>query len=769
MDYIRSNVETIISYDLEAETYELKFTSRLCIDNAKTHRPKVISRIGNREIEYRIEIDLNPCLVSENILLDEGSYDHLSMDRTDWDLFAAGFKNKIKRQGNFSSEKPKEDNFRKRKSREKVIGDSCYNCHYCKGKNHFAKDCLLGKQNEKKEQVKNKAYYAQKIKDLKKKEASIAKPTFVVQEVDENGIVEVWSMDSEDEEVQECEAVVNKVRFILKSLNVCSSIYDKELDDLRVTLKNEERIMKIDLLELELVRARDDIIYDEIDADCYKCETIVSSDEVSEAYRIGLDKIENYIQSKEHKSMVKEYLSENDKDEIKSATLQKFQSLCKKFNSEYTHTCENIFEFDESEMSEISVEDKIDCSAFVTKQTEPKKNIISENSVAFARIVENKGSQVLNEQATVFPNVKTVPNQLFVKPRLNLKDTLELKVLVDNNNSDGCDAFFWSEPIDNADEMKSLSEMTSWSSRGKYISGSLNRKDSFSQPGTSGTKPILNAPFVPHNSMPTILSNVPRIHKSPEELIARRRQMNAWEKGRIKGVLFATKWWKIRYGNNVTGEIKGYGIISNGEFSIHKVAYVEGLQHNLISVSQLVVGSGLKVSFDEDGLEIVEKKTKTIILKSKRKGEMFPLDMKRIKGKPSICLLTQATNDDSWLWHRRLSHMNFRDINKLVLSDLVRGLPLLNFDKDHLCDACELGKQSRKSHSMIINTKIVEPLELLHIDLCDPSAIESVAHNKYILVVVDDFSCFMWVFFFKQKSEATSNMINFIKQPELLL
>ncbi|KAI3767351.1 hypothetical protein L2E82_17446 [Cichorium intybus] len=94
MDYITSNVETIISYDLEAETYELKFTSRLCIDNAKRiawtklmcsiRSPKVISRIGNRETEYRTEIDLNPCLVSENILLDERSYDHLSMDRTDW-------------------------------------------------------------------------------------------------------------------------------------------------------------------------------------------------------------------------------------------------------------------------------------------------------------------------------------------------------------------------------------------------------------------------------------------------------------------------------------------------------------------------------------------------------------------------------------------------------------------------------------------------------------------------------------------------------------
>ncbi|KAI3510732.1 hypothetical protein L1887_17865 [Cichorium endivia] len=244
-------------------------------------------------------------------------------------------------------------------------------------------------------------------------------------------------------------------------------------------------------------------------------------------------------------------------------------------------------------------------------------------------------------------------------------------------------------------------------------------------------------------------------------MTGRREELREYHSLRIGG--------KIRYDNNATGEIKGSDMITNGELSIRKVAYVEGLQHNLISVSQLVVGTWLKVSFDEDGSKLIEKKTKKIVLKSKRKGEMFPLDLKPITGKPAICLLTKVANDDSWLWHRRLSHMNFKDINKLVLGDLVRGLPLLKYDKDRLCDACEVGKQSRMSHSTIINTKIIEALELLHIDLCGPSAIESIAYNKYILVVVDDFSRFTWVFFLKQKSEAVENMINFIKQVEVML
>ena len=129
------------------------------------------------------------------------------------------------------------------------------------------------------------------------------------------------------------------------------------------------------------------------------------------------------------------------------------------------------------------------------------------------------------------------------------------------------------------------------------------------------------------------------------------------------------------------------------------------------------MGTVLKVSFDDEGSEIIEKQSKKVLLKSERKGEMYPLNLNPIRGKVAICLLTKANTDDSCLWHRRLSHLNFKDINKLVLGDHVRGLPLLKFDKEHLCAACEMGKQSRKSHPTRINTKIVEALELMHIDL----------------------------------------------------
>ena len=64
----------------------------------------------------------------------------------------------------------------------------------------------------------------------------------------------------------------------------------------------------------------------------------------------------------------------------------------------------------------------------------------------------------------------------------------------------------------------------------------------------------------------------------------------------------------VKYGNNSFGTIKGYGMITNGDFLIRKVAYIEGLQHNLISVSQLVVGTGLKVLFDDDALRLLKRR-----------------------------------------------------------------------------------------------------------------------------------------------------------------
>nr|GEV81375.1 retrovirus-related Pol polyprotein from transposon TNT 1-94 [Tanacetum cinerariifolium] len=117
----------------------------------------------------------------------------------------------------------------------------------------------------------------------------------------------------------------------------------------------------------------------------------------------------------------------------------------------------------------------------------------------------------------------------------------------------------------------------------------------------------------------------------------------------------------------------------------------------------------------------------------------------------------------SWLWHRRLSHLNFGAINHLARQGLVRGLPNLKFEKDHLCSACAMGKSTKKSHKPKSKETNQEKLYLLHMDLCGPMRIESVNGKKYILVIVDDYSRFTWVKFLRSKDETSMFIIKFLK------
>ncbi|GJY43998.1 retrovirus-related pol polyprotein from transposon TNT 1-94 [Tanacetum coccineum] len=109
-----------------------------------------------------------------------------------------------------------------------------------------------------------------------------------------------------------------------------------------------------------------------------------------------------------------------------------------------------------------------------------------------------------------------------------------------------------------------------------------------------------------------------------------------------------------------------------------------------------------------------------------------------------ICLLSKASKTKSWLWHRRLSHLNFGTLNKLAKDGLARGIPRQNFQKDHLCSAYALGEIKKSSHQPKAEDTNQEKLYLLHMDLCGPMRVESINGKKYILVIVDDYSRFTW-------------------------
>ncbi|GKB86863.1 retrovirus-related pol polyprotein from transposon TNT 1-94 [Tanacetum coccineum] len=128
-----------------------------------------------------------------------------------------------------------------------------------------------------------------------------------------------------------------------------------------------------------------------------------------------------------------------------------------------------------------------------------------------------------------------------------------------------------------------------------------------------------------------------------------------------------------------------------------------------------------------------------------------------------ICLLSKASKTKSWLWHRCLSHLNFGAINHLARHGLVRGLPKLKFEKDHLCSAYAMGKSKKKLHKPKSEDTNQEKLYLLHMDLCGPMRVASVNGKKYILIIVDDYSRFTWVKCLRSKDEAPDFIIKFLK------
>ncbi|GKA23559.1 retrovirus-related pol polyprotein from transposon TNT 1-94 [Tanacetum coccineum] len=122
-----------------------------------------------------------------------------------------------------------------------------------------------------------------------------------------------------------------------------------------------------------------------------------------------------------------------------------------------------------------------------------------------------------------------------------------------------------------------------------------------------------------------------------------------------------------------------------------------------------------------------------------------------------------------WLWHQRLSHLNFDIINDLARNDLVTGLPKFKYHKEHLCPSCEQGKSKRASHppKPVPNSK--QRLHLLHMDLCGPMRIASINGKRYVLVIVDDYSRYTWVHFLRSKDEAPEVIKTFLKRITVLL
>nr|GEW87008.1 hypothetical protein [Tanacetum cinerariifolium] len=148
------------------------------------------------------------------------------------------------------------------------------------------------------------------------------------------------------------------------------------------------------------------------------------------------------------------------------------------------------------------------------------------------------------------------------------------------------------------------------------------------------------------------------------------------------------------------GKITHKGIIKTGKLEFENVYFMKELKYNMFSVSQIYDNKNSVLFTDSEcivlGKDFKLKDDNNVLLRTPRQHNMYSIDLNNIVPHKNLtCLVAKASIDESMLWHRRLGHLNFKTINKLVRNNLVRGLPSKCFENDYTCVACLKGKQHK--------------------------------------------------------------------------
>ncbi|KAJ9565988.1 hypothetical protein OSB04_001954 [Centaurea solstitialis] len=209
---------------------------------------------------------------------------------------------------------------------------------------------------------------------------------------------------------------------------------------------------------------------------------------------------------------------------------------------------------------------------------------------------------------------------------------------------------------------------------------------------------------------------------------------------------------RVRFGDGSCVAIKGKGSIlfegKNGEQKLLKdVYYIPSLRSNVISLGQTTI-FGCDIRMRGDFLTMRDGDGRLLMKVPRSENRLYKIQLKI--GKPH-CLQVKI-NEAAWLWHARLGHINFGAIN--LMHKLAKGVPAIQH-QDQLCESCMVGKQTKQSFSKRAEYRATNILEMVHGDICGPVDPPTQAGNSYILVLIDDYSRYMWSFLLKHKSDAS--------------
>ncbi|GJV97076.1 zinc finger, CCHC-type containing protein [Tanacetum coccineum] len=215
---------------------------------------------------------------------------------------------------------------------------------------------------------------------------------------------------------------------------------------------------------------------------------------------------------------------------------------------------------------------------------------------------------------------------------------------------------------------------------------------------------------------------------------------------------------RVRFGDGSYVQIKGKGSIvlgckNNEQKIVSDIYYIPNLRSNILSLGQLTE-IGCKIIMDGDKLTLYDKHKKLLIKVERSKNRLYSI---RLQIEAPICLLANVDNQ-TWLWHARLGHLNFDDINKMTKKGLVIGIPRINH-AGQICDACLLGKHSRTPFPTQSKFRSKNPLDLVYGDLYGPISPATHSGKKFTFLLVDDYTRFMWAYFLTSKDQAFSTFM----------
>jgi transposase InsO family protein len=206
----------------------------------------------------------------------------------------------------------------------------------------------------------------------------------------------------------------------------------------------------------------------------------------------------------------------------------------------------------------------------------------------------------------------------------------------------------------------------------------------------------------------------------------------------------------ITFGDNGCGRVLSEGEIKvSDKITLRRVALIQSLGYNLLSVSQLL-DEGFEVLFRPGGSRILDSRGDLVYM-IVPEGQVFRADFSQSSG-VERCFL-DGSSSELWKWHRKLGHLSFDLLSRLSKLNLVRGFPRLRLEKELVCAPCRYAKMVASSHPPLTDVMTERPCKLLYMNLVGPARVRSAGGKWYVLVVVDDYSQHAWVFFLEDKGE----------------